>query len=94
MWEDTDIQPALGAQVLLRRDPPGLDCGRTDPAALDGLQAEIADRKGDAASAGSLWLDLPAGRKLYGILRQKGLLPPPAAGAGPQPGGVSTDPES
>ena len=42
--EDADVQPAFAAQVLLRGDAAGLDRLRAEPAALRGLQAEVAER--------------------------------------------------
>ena len=53
LWGKTRMyKPAFGAQVLLGGDTAGLDRLRADPAALHGLQAEVAED--DAVAAGGV----------------------------------------
>ena len=47
--EDADVEPPLGAQILLRGDPAGLDGLGADPAALRGLEPVVAEDHAVAA---------------------------------------------
>src|SRR5207248_10081713 len=71
VWEDPTVQATLPAHRVGRGDTPRLDRLGTEPAALDRLETEIAERHRIAARRVTFYLAALAFSKLYSLGHQR-----------------------